>query len=208
VEAAYPTVLGNNCGNTLVGWYQTVRIAGANVLHGLATNGGTGLTVTAGTASTAPERTVLLHTSRQVQADSAVDICARRLRGAASGGTVSFLRGCAPPSRDIEAVAFQRIELPVGFVVSSYDVAFASGEVAPKSITVPAVDLTRTVAFLGGMGPGGLAGGQTDFASDDVVGTAQALVRLDTATTLTVERGASGGASSFTVYVVTAPATW
>ena len=71
-----------------------------------------------------------------------------------------------------------------------------------NAVAVTAVDLTRSFAFVGGLGQGGSAGGRTDYAATDRVGEALAQAVMTSNVQLTFTRQSSTAAAAWIGYVV------
>ncbi|MDP1824301.1 MAG: hypothetical protein Q8L48_13690 [Archangium sp.] len=182
---------------------QVVSWAGSAVVRGVQT-GGTGASFTAAQNTSGP--TFLLYSSRMTgdTAGGNDTICRRRLRGEITNGTtLTFTRGCT--GADIQDIAWEVVRLPVTSPVSSVQQVTASTTSGQTSVAVTpftAVDLTRSVAFIGGQGPGGTATGSTTYTATDRVGAAMARAVLTSTTGLTFTRDSNDLIGSFTGYVV------
>lgn len=179
---------------------QVVSWQGATVARGVAP-GGTGPSFTTTSATSGP--TFLLYTSRltgDLGGANIPNICHRRLKGEITNATtLTFTRGCT--GADIQDISWETVRLPAGATVTAYAMSASASATATQTLS-PAVDLTRTVSFLGGQGQGGAASGSTTYTSSDRVGAAQARPVLTNATTLTLNRGTSDLVGSYTAYVV------
>ena len=182
---------------------QVVSWAGSTVARGVQT-GGSGASFTAGPTTSGP--TFLLYSSRMTgdTAGNNDTICRRRLRGEITNGTtLTFTRGCT--GADIQDIAWEVVRLPVTAPVSSVQQVTASTTSGQATVAVApfsAVDLTRSVAFIGGQGPGGTASGSTTYTASDRVGAALARAVLTSTTGLTFTRDSNDLIGSFTGYVV------
>jgi hypothetical protein len=180
---------------------QVVTFAGATVARGVGVGGSTS-PFTVSQMTPAASSTFLLYSSRMtgdVGGDN--NICRRRLEGRiTNSSTLTFTRGCN--GADIQDIAWEHVRLPAGALVQQVTQATASGQPTATATWSTAVDLTRTVGFIGGLGPGGTASGSTGYATDDRVGAALARVVLTGTTGLTFTRTSNSDVGTFTAYVV------
>jgi hypothetical protein len=184
---------------------QVVQFPGARVTRGVTSAlFGTNLEVT-GLASVDTSRTVLLYTFRIN--DSGNDVCNRMLRGRMnSNNTLQFTRGLGTigscTSVNIDAISWERIELPVGTLVQQLQVDVADGAALAPTPLTQEVDLTRTLAFSGGQWLNGQGGGEGTFAGDDIFGTATGFHQLTSPSELEVTRGSAQGYARWTPYIL------
>lgn len=191
-----------NCAATAAFNAQVVSWQGATVARGVSAGGTTApYTVSSSTSG----QSFLLYTSRMTGdvgggSGNINAICRRRLRGEiTNGSTLTFNRGCN--GADVQDISWETVRLPAGGTVTQYAMTPASAN-ATTTQTITAVDLTRTVVFMGGQGQGGSATGSTTYTSADRVGAAQARVVLTNTTTVTLVRGTNDLIGSFAVYVM------
>ncbi|MEK6606840.1 MAG: putative metal-binding motif-containing protein, partial [Myxococcota bacterium] len=184
---------------------QVVQWSGASVTRGLAGPVPAGTTAYA-VPSLAPvdeSRTILLYSYRSNAGGT--DMCERMLRGEISGPTsIAFSRGngaagCA--SEAIDAVAWERVEFPVGTFVQEVAATMAAGEYL-ASVAIAPVDPLRTIVLSGGQWTSGQSIGEGSYGANDVIGAMIGVHALTAATTLSVVRGSSAGTARFTSYVV------
>lgn len=181
---------------------QVVTWAGATVTRGTLnpTADRTLTSFTVNQATATPARTFLLHSSRMTGDTTANAICRRRFRGEITNATtLTFTRGCN--GADLQDIRYEHVLLPAGSAVSTHGGDTANNGVS-ANLSFGGVDLSRTVLFLGGQGPGGSAGGTTDHNSQDRVGTAQARAVFTGLTSAELTRTASNSIGSFTAYLL------
>ncbi|MDP3155069.1 MAG: hypothetical protein Q8N23_20485 [Archangium sp.] len=187
------------CTSTVDFVAQVVTWAGATVSRGLQA-GGSGLSFTA--PVTGATGGFLVYSTRAVAADTSnSNICRRRARGEITNATtLTFTRGCN--SADLQDISWELVKLPTGGgAVQQVNGATTAGNAATASLSFSSVDLTRSVMFLGGQGPGGSATGSTSSPTDRV-GTGLATVNVSSSTAMTYVRGNSDQVGSFTGYVM------
>lgn len=189
-----------NCTTTASFEAQVVSWQGSTVVHGV-TAGGSGASFAPNTPTSGP--TFLLYSSRMTGDTTGGDtpnICRRRLKGDITSGTaIAFTRGCV--GADIQDIAWETVRMPSGSV-AAYALSPASASATTSQTLPAAVDLTRTVSFIGGQGQGGSASGSTTYSGSDRVGAAQARVVLTSTTNLALTRGSGDVVGSYTVYVM------
>ena len=176
-----------------------VTWAGASVSRGVQA-GGSGTSFTA--AVTGATGGFLSYSTRVAAADTGnSDICRRRARGEITNATtLTFTRGCS--GADLQDISWELVKLPTGGgSVQQVNGATSSGNATTSSLTFSSVDLTRSVMFFGGQGPGGSATGSTTSTTDRV-GTALATVNVSSSTAMTYARGHNDQVGSFTGYVM------
>lgn len=135
-------------------------------------------------------------------------ICKRRVRAEITSDTdVTFTRAVGAggncTNADVANTRYERLFFPATLASVQETNLQLSGANAFAEGSLTAVALDRTIGFFSSQGPGGQAGGETDFASSDVVGHSQARLSFTNDTTVRFTRGATGSASSFTAYIVT-----
>jgi hypothetical protein len=193
-----------NCISSWRASHQVVELQGASVTRGL-TGSMTGTQlVVSGLQAVDPATTALLFTYRTSGASSQV-MCDRVLRGELTSPTsLTFSRGagatgCAGPI--IGAISWERIEFGSRAAAQHFQVTM---DAATRTVNVPitAVDVTRTLVFATGQMQSGQAGGETSYASDDVIGTSLGWHALTAPTTLTVGRGSQAGTSRWSSTVL------
>lgn len=178
---------------------QVVTWAGASVSRGVQA-GGSGTSFTAGV--TGATGGFLSYSTRVAATDTGnSNICRRRTRGEITNATtLTFTRGCS--GADLQDISWELVKLPTGGgSVQQVNGATPSGNDTTGSLTFSSVDLTRSVMFFGGQGPGGSATGSTTSTTDRV-GTALARVNVSSSTAMTYMRGHSDQVGSFTGYVM------
>ena len=187
------------CTRTVAFDAQVVSWASSTVTRGVQV-GGSGSSFTAATTG-ATSPVFLLYSSRLSDSNNQ-NICRRRLRGEITNGTtLTFARGCT--GADIQDIAWEHVKLPTGgATVQQVHGNTSSGSAATANLTISSVDLTRTVGFLGGMGPGGTAGGATNYSATDRLGAALARVTFNNSTQVVYTRAVSDLVGQFTGYVV------
>lgn len=185
------------CTRTVAFDAQVVSWTNATVTPGV-TSGGSGATFTPGTTG-ASSPVFLLYSSRLVDSNNQ-NICRRRLRGEITNATtLGFNRGCT--GADLQDIAWQHVRLPGAATVQQVH-GNMSGATGSGNLAISAIDLTRTVGFLGGMGPGGTAGGSTTYSMTDRLGAAVARVNFNNNAQVVYTRGVNNDAASFTGYIV------
>ncbi|MBW2534712.1 MAG: hypothetical protein JRI55_24680 [Deltaproteobacteria bacterium] len=183
---------------------QVVEMSGAKVTRG--TTGamsGTSLSVT-GLGSVDQSRTLLLYSYRTTASD--LVMCDRMVRGElTSSTTIGFSRGAGASGcsvTPVDAVAWQRVELPAGVKIQQVQATVAAGTGAVNVSLASAVDLGRTIALAGGQWTDGQGIGEGSFATDDIIGAMVGRHELTGTTTLKVTRDNTGGKAEWTSYVV------
>jgi len=188
---------------------QVVSLANANVVRGSETAavGAASVPVTGLVAATVARTFPLFSARTSAVADNGA-ICKRKLRGVVASTTaLTFTRGdgaggvCA--DSDLVELAWERIELPTGNSVQAPTVLHANNaDTGAGSIT--AVDLSRSVVFMAGQGMGGQAAGESNFASNDIIGAVVGTATFNAAANqVTVTRPALNlGTATFSPVVV------
>lgn len=183
---------------------QVVQMEGATVSRG--TTGamsGTSLNVT-GLGTVDPSRTLLLYSYRT--AATGVTMCDRMVRGELSSATdIGFSRaagatGCA--ATPVDAIAWQRVELPAGVKVQQLQATVAAGSASVEVSLSGTVDLSRTIALAGGQWTDGQGIGEGSFATNDIIGAMVARHELPGTDKLRVTRDNTGGKAVWSSYVV------
>ncbi len=151
---------------------QVVSFAGAAVHHvnqATPTAGPASYTVATNTTGNA-----FLLATAQVNTDT-TDVnymCKRRLKGRLGASNAVFHRGGASTPSGctgdaVAAISLQRVSLPASAVVlAPADVTIAAGQTGGTSAAFTAVPTHRSIVFLSGQGPGGQAGGEAEFNSN------------------------------------------
>ncbi|MDP1922869.1 MAG: putative metal-binding motif-containing protein [Myxococcales bacterium] len=134
-------------------------------------------------------------------------MCRRRVRAQLSSDTLAaFARargaGGNCTNTNIQDTRFIRMTFPVALASVQTASLQISGADAFAEGSLTAVALDRTIGFFSGQGPGGQASGETDFATDDIVGHSQARLTFTNDTTVRFTRGATGSSSEFTAYII------
>ncbi len=187
------------CTSTVDFVAQVVTWAGATVSRGVQA-GGSGLSFTA--PATGATGGFLVYSTRAAAADTGnSNICRRRARGEITNATtLTFTRGCN--GADLQDISWELVKLPTGGgSVQQVNGATTAGNATTSSLPFSSVDLTRSVVFLGGQGPGGSATGSSSSPTDRV-GTSLATVNVSSSTAMTYVRGNSDQVGSFTGYVM------
>jgi hypothetical protein len=198
---------GCTSGDADINHLQAIDYPGAKVQRGLASlnTGATSLEVGL-SASTAPDRSILLYS--YIYNGSGVKICDRALRGelADNGNKVRFSRGegdaanCA--GAQISSISWEVVEFPPGVRVHQLTKHLAAGS-SSGSITLPAlIDRSRTLVFTGGQWASGQVLGEGRYASNEYLSEMRALVSISDASTVLIERSDNFSSATFTVYVV------
>jgi hypothetical protein len=223
-ELTSPTVVSLRLGTGVTSWaagsyaLQVVQLGGTTTDRGVITpiNGATpGATYSAAVAfPPAGTSQVLLHSQRS-RPSSELAHCNYRLRGALPSTTsVEFSRGDGTASGcttvEFDGIAWERISFPASLAqVQTFSVPI-SGNTRTSPVQVVgagSLPLHLTWSVVGGQGPGGQSGGETNFSSEDILGTSQGRIeysRTASETRLTLTRGfqANGVDSQFGVWVV------
>ena len=184
---------------------QVVSLTGATVTRGVLAPAAGAIgpfTVSQTTAPGAP--TFLLYSLRMTGDVGANNICRRRLRGEITATQLSFTRGCE--TADIQDIVWEYVTLPGGSSVQQMQGTLADGApgvgVTTSTVTFTnAVDLTRSVGFMGGLGPSGSASGSTNNTNDRL-GSALSRATMTSSTQLTFNRTSPDGAGAWTAFVV------
>jgi len=206
-------VVENPAGCTTLGTYavQVVSLPGASVVRGVAGPMDAGVaSLDIPVVQPAPqERTLLLHTHRYAGSPTG-PACAKVVRGEVvddAGTALRFTRGippsvgCAGANLDVQAIAWERIQVPPGDRLQRFVVDLASTQ-TETTVPIAAVDPTRTVVLAGGQGSAGQALGETRDTTTLDLRVASLALELDpSGTSFRASRRASGGASRWTVYV-------
>lgn len=196
---------------------QVVQLAGVTVDRGV----GTSLTpaVTAPPASTGQ---VLLHTQRVSNPGTApaneLAICKYRLRGELTSDILlTFSRGAGAMGDCVnvgfDGISWERLSIPntlaavqtfPGVTITANTTNSATQNIGASA----SLGFDRVWSFLGGQGPGGQCGGETNFSTDDVLGYTQARIVYSTGggfNRIGLTRGAQGGGnnSTFGLFVLT-----
>ena len=192
------------------GWaLQVVSHAAANVTRSTVSSGANVPSINVSGLSTVdPTRTFAVFTARNSGAnDVAAEICKRKLRGQVTNGTtLDFFRGAGTLGTCVDApiaeLVWERVELPLGSLVQQLHIGHVADTASDAGTLTTAVDSSRTVLFMGSQGPGGQAGGESNYASNDIIGALLGTPSLS-GNTVTVTRPAANlGAALFTVFVV------
>lgn len=196
---------------------QVVQLAGVTVDRGV----GTSLTpaVTAPPASTGQ---VLLHTQRVSNPGTApaneLAICKYRLRGELTSDILlTFSRGAGAMGDCVnvgfDGISWERLSIPNTLAAvqtfPGVTITANTANSATQNIGASAsLGFDRVWSFLGGQGPGGQCGGETNFSTDDVLGYTQARIVYSAGggfNRIGLTRGAQGGGnnSTFGLFVLT-----
>jgi len=190
---------------------QVVSLPGVSVTRGVAGPLDAGVsTLDVQVPQAAPQdRTILLHT-HEYSGSGSGPICAKVVRGEvadSAGTTLHFSRGvqpspgCSGPNLDIEAIAWERIEVPPGDRLQRFVVSLSAAQ-TETTVPIALVDPTRTLVFASGQGNDGQALGETRDTSTSDVRVAALALQLDPAgTSFRASRTGSNGAGQWTVYV-------
>ena len=117
--------------------------------------------------------------------------------------TVQFQRangfgGCA--NQLVDAVEAQRVQLPVGSLVTAVPLSLAAG--ALSGVIPVSFDLTRTALLTSSQASGGQAGGET-ASNTSIFGEAQVRLSCDgAANTCTAFRASAASTAVFTIYAL------
>jgi hypothetical protein len=160
-----------------------------------------------GNAITESARAVLVSSRSASGGMNPEAICKRRVRGVFTSDTVvSLTRGAGATgvctNINVESTRLERMSFGASLATVQARSLQMSGAAAANTASLSSVALDRTIGFFSGQGPGGQSGGETDFATDDVIGHAQARLTFPDPTTVEFTRGATGSASEFTAYIV------
>jgi hypothetical protein len=202
---------GGGCANT-PGTYatQVVSLPGVSVIRGETGPMDAGVSaLDVAVPGAPPDRTMLLHTHRYAGSNTG-PICAKVVRGEVlddAGTTLRFSRGvtaalgCIGPNLDVEAISWERIQVPPGDRLQRIDLRLAATQ---GEVTVPIrpVDPTRALVLASGQGSAGQALGETRDTTTLDPRVASLMLELDpSGTSLRASRTSSSGTSEWTVYV-------
>jgi hypothetical protein len=183
------------------------ELAGAAVTRGL-TRPMDGLRLDVGNLTPADVSRAFLTYSFRTQS-GADQMCDRTLRGELTSATsLRFSRGDGNPTCAgtlVDAIAWERVELPPGWRVQQLEVALAAGEGTGVVPLARPVDVTRTLVLAGGQYTAGQAMGEGSYDQRDVLGEMLGRLELTGPAELTVSRGASLGSARWTAFVVEVP---
>jgi hypothetical protein len=180
---------------------QVVSWSGSTVASGVQAGGSTS-PFTVSQSTTNLGQSFILYSTRQTgDTGGNTAICRRRLEGRiTNGSTLTFTRGC--DGATLQDIAWQHVRVP-NTAMQQVTGTFTTDQASPTNPSnITAVDLTRSVTFIGGMGQGGTATGRTDFATDDRVGAALSRMAFNANNQVTFTRSAANGAAVFTGYVM------
>ncbi|HVE82619.1 MAG TPA: hypothetical protein VND93_07215, partial [Myxococcales bacterium] len=151
-------------------------------------------------------RSILTYSYRTTSGSGA--ICDRSIRGELISPTaIRFHRGDGNLACDdvmVDAIGWERIQLPRGYLVQTREVALPIGSLEGTA-TITAVDPTRSLLLAGGQFTGGQAGGEGSFAVDDVLGEMHGAFTFDSPTQVRVRRAVALGSARWTIFVVEVP---
>jgi hypothetical protein len=190
------------CQDAWVASVQVVELTGAAVTRGeTAPMTGTQLTVS-NLPAVDPASTALLFTYRMTGGPAG--ICDRVLRGELTSSTsITFSRGAGDTDCTdavIDAIAWERIDFGARARATHVLVTMNGG--TTTSISIPAVDPTRTLVFASGQAQSGQGGGESAYSADDVIGASVARHILTSPTSVDLSRGGSLGAARWTSTVL------
>ena len=135
-------------------------------------------------------------------------ICDRSLRGELISPTaIRFHRGDGNPACAgtlLAAIGWERIQLPRGVRVQASEVAMAPSQ-ATQTVSISAVDPTRSLLLAGGQFTSGQAAGEGSFDQDDVLGEMLGAFTFEGAAQVGVQRAAALGSARWTLFVVEVP---
>lgn len=195
---------------------QVVQLSGVTVERGVTTS----LTPTVA-APPANTTSVLLHTQRVANPSTPpaneAAICKYRLRGTLTSDTLlTFSRGVGTMGDCVnvalDGISYERLAVPNALAaVQEFAAVTITGNTTnstSQNIGTQTHPLDRTWSFLGGQGPGGQSGGETNYNTDDVLGYTQARILYNQTasnTRIGLTRGAQGGGnnSTFGLFVLT-----
>lgn len=191
------------CSDTWAASVQVVEFTGATVTRG-ETSSMTGTQLAVSNLPAAdPATTALLFTYR-LTGDPA-GICDRVLRGELTSPTsITFSRGAGNSNcagAVIDAISWERIDFGARARASHSVVTMNSGTTF-TSVPITAVDTTRTLVFASGQDQCGQGGGESTYASDDLIGASVARHVLSSPTSLDLTRGTTNGFAKWTSTVL------
>jgi hypothetical protein len=186
--------------------FQVVQLGGSSVQRAVTGALSKGSLIVSGLQSTDLTRAIVT-TSWQVSS-TGQDIYKRVVRGEidpTDATRLRFFRGAETPftadSDDIPQISWERITFPQNTLVQTQTLTLADTELR-KTYTLPTpVDSTRTLLLTSSQ-LSGQGGGETAYATNDILGVATARLSLTNGNQLTVERDSRYGAASWTVYAV------
>ena len=193
---------------------QVVTWTGLAVESGITTNNGTNSW--AGTANTAASPSMAMLYTNRISADPGSNqgaICRYRIRGSLSSGTPQFSRGSGSMGNCVDTTMGETVWYRLGFpvavgAVSSQPNLAITGSAATGTWNLGRlVPADRTWSFLGGQGPGGQSGGETNRNGNNEENLGYSVARItmadvSTNTIVTLTRGATGDNSNFAPFLV------
>jgi len=185
---------------------QVVEWPGSTVTRGV-TPAMEGLTLdVGGLAPVDLSRTFLTYGLRSQSGSDA--ICNRNVRGELTSPTsIRFSRGDgALACRDVlvEAIGWERVQLPAGVRVQGREVALSAGAGA-GTVPIDPVDVTRSFLLAGGQFTSGQAGGEGSYRQGDVLGEMLGALTFATPSLVQVTRAATVGSARWNVFAVEVP---
>lgn len=181
---------------------QVVELTGATVTRGTTGAMAAESLVVGSLSPVDRSRTFLLYSFRTSATDTVM--CNRMVRGELTSDTeITFTRGDGNASCEnvnVDAISWERVELPVGNVVQAVTSSIADGQTTASFPLAP-VDITRSVAFAGGQSSAGQGTGEGTYGGDDIVG-AMIGRHVLSGDSLQVIRGSSQGSARWGSFVV------
>jgi hypothetical protein len=193
-----------NCQSTWHVAFQVVELSGTRVTRGLTESMVGSQLVVSNLEAVDLASTALLFTYR-VSGVTTLGICDRILRGELTSPTsITFSRGAGAEGcagAIIDSISWERIDFGERARAQHVPVTM---DAATQSVSLPitAVDPTRTLVFAGGQSQSGQAGGETSYATDEVIGAALGWHSLTSPTVLEVSRGAAAGTAKWSSTVL------
>lgn len=193
---------GGNCDNGPRYAVQVVEWTGAQVVRGTLAGGipdGATQSSASGLPALTPDeatRTFLLYTWQS----GAGNMNGRMVQGSLPDATGALFERAVAQNAGVGALHYERVTLPPGNVVHAAPISLANNA-ASGTATIPAVDLTRSVAFAGGMSLGGSGGGmgaQGNARPENMI----ARFALTSPTEVQATRAQSENTASWTAWVI------
>lgn len=203
----------NVCSGNWAGGLQVVEMPGVSVTRGVtAPMSGSSLVISGLTPVNLASTVLLVNVTfdNLTVAGYGPAMCARMFRAQMTApDTILITRGngstdASCSTAPVHGISWQRIDFGTRARVQAVNASMVFG-FASTTAMISAVDLSRSMALSSGQIVGGQGGGETDFASDDILGVATAQHTLASSTSLRLSRhatSASLGGGSWTSYVI------
>ncbi len=213
IDASTVRVTRNQTAAALWVSAQVVEFSNARVDR--STTSGSGSSVSVASLPSRPtERTFALYSAYLGATNNNHYICKRRFRGnIASSQSLLFSRGAGSSdpecsNSDITSLAWERVELPTCSAITGCNtVQRWSAGIAAGTTSIASVAIHRSLALLGGQGPGGQCAGETSWvdtssATGSSTAAVHATIQLTSETAMSIVRNDNAGTSLFSPFVV------